>query len=185
MKEVLIYFSLNCYLLQFAVLFSTLSIIFGTLFSAQSTTSPGLKNLYWTEILVPIQFLDYTLSNDFTFDDNVWKSYKELESFCQVFRDMPTSLFSNHYSHNILFMFICIFSHFKYKLLSPTFGVYISIYPWYLRIKESNENYFSFSIIKAISFSVSSKESVNLKNHNIHQFFVKFSLNIYFQVESL
>ena len=153
------------------------TVNFGTLFSTQSTAFPGLKNLYWTEILVSIQFLDYTLSNDFAFDDNVWKSYKELEIFSQVFRDMPTSLSSNPQ------MFICISSHFKYKLLSPTFGVYISIYPRHLQIKESNENYFSFSIIKAtISFSVSSKESVNF---NIHQFFVKFLLSIYFQVESL
>ena len=50
MQGVLIYFILNCYLVQFLVLFSTLSITFFIPFSAQSTTFSCPKKLYWTGI---------------------------------------------------------------------------------------------------------------------------------------
>ena len=50
LKKALISFFVNCYLLQFVVLFSTLSITFITLFAAQSAAFFGLKSLYMVSI---------------------------------------------------------------------------------------------------------------------------------------
>ena len=119
MKEILIYFSLYYYLVQFVVVFSTLSITSLILFSAQSTVFHGPKNLQCTRTT---RSSIYILCNDFTFADTVWKSNKELEHFTQAFRDMSISLSSSHYSLTILVISISILT-----FSSPTFA-FISSY---------------------------------------------------------
>ena len=120
MKEVLIYFSLYYFLVQFVVVFSTLSITSLILFSAQSTVFHGPKNLQCTRTT---RSSIYILCNDFTFAaDTVWKSNKELEHFTQAFRDMSISLSSSHYSLTILVISISILT-----FSSPTFA-FISSY---------------------------------------------------------
>ena len=127
MKEVLKCFSVNCYSVQFLVLFSTLSITFLTLFLAQSTAFPNPKNLCWIEIcsLYPApRFIIYLY---------IW--------WCKVVGFFGICPLVCPAIMTATVFFSCLF---------PTFGLHILIYAWYNRIKESNENRFYFSIIDFI-----------------------------------
>ena len=65
---------------------------FSYTFFVQLSAPHGLKTYAGPWVLVCIQFLNlYMLSNDFSLDDTVKKSKKELENVTRVFRDMPTS----------------------------------------------------------------------------------------------
>ena len=117
MQGVLIYFLLNCYLVQFLVLFSTLSITFFTPFSAQTSFFLS-KNIIPNRNFQSISSSSInTFSTDFTYDGTVRKS-KKLQP-----------------QHTCYTCYVrCHLHIFKYKLSFLTFSVHISIYAWYPRI---------------------------------------------------
>ena len=90
--KILIYFSLNCYLVQFVVIFSTLSITFLTRFCSQSTAFTGPRNLYWTAISSPCQLLDlfdfqliYIWWHSLGKFERAWKFYLSFSGYVHQF----------------------------------------------------------------------------------------------------
>ena len=141
------------------------------------------------------------LSNYFMFDFTIWKSKKDLENCTQVFRNMFTSLPSNHYSHNILFHV-----HFHIHILNTNchFQLFVTRKLENLQVAKIRKKKSIKTILHLIlpaTFVVSRlkwketfffnisflhpMENISLKTLSRHQFFVNFLINLYVQVEFL
>ena len=133
MKKVLINFILNCYLVQLVVLFSALSITFLYIFFCPIGSYSRSKKLVLDRIFYSVTSIwVYTISNNFVFDDTVWKSKKSSKILLEFLKICPT-VCSKIITATAYLSCSYPYSYAKYKLLSPTFSIHIFTYRWYPR----------------------------------------------------